>query len=146
MSHHDHNDDYHVRPHISSTKQNLAVLFGLFILTGLTVGAYRIHLGDANLAVAVIIATVKASLVCYYFMHLKYEKAFNTLFFLGSLLFLLIFLGYTANDTEYRADVDPDWGARVDRRRGDPAAGTGAAFLEGEFSPIPTLQEGESGE
>jgi len=144
MSQHDHDDNYHVHAHISSTKQNLIILFALFALTGMTVGAYRVELGDANLAVAAIIATVKAALVCYYFMHLKYERAFNTLFFLGSLLFLLIFLGYTANDTEYRADVDPDWGARFDRRTGDPAAGTGASFEKGEFSPIPTLEAAEA--
>jgi cytochrome c oxidase subunit IV len=143
MSHHDHDDNYHVHAHISSTKQNLIVLFALFALTGMTVGAYRVELGEANLAVAVIIATIKAALVCYYFMHLKYEKTFNTLFFLGSLLFLLVFLGYTANDTEYRAEVDPDWGVRVNRRTGDAAAGTGAAFQEGEFTPIPTTEKGE---
>ena len=139
MSQHE-NDNYHVHAHISSTKQNLIVLFALFGLTFLMVGAYRVELGDANLAVAVIIATVKASIVCYFFMHMKYERAFNTLFFLGSLLFLLIFLGYTANDTEYRAEVDRDWGARFDRRSGEAAAGTGANFKEGEFSPIPTLE------
>lgn len=137
MSEKETSDGYWVRPHISTTKQNFAVLMALFFLTFLTVAAYRIELGEWNLAVAVLIASVKATLVCYYFMHLKYEHAFNTLFFIGSILFLLLFLAYTSNDMSNRARVDPDWGVKVDRQTGEPAAGTGAAFVEGEFSPLP---------
>lgn len=137
MSEKETSDGYWVQPHISTTKQNFTVLMLLFFLTFLTVAAYRIELGDWNLGIAILIASAKATLVCYYFMHLKYEQAFNTIFFIGSILFLLLFLGYTSNDMSNRTRVDPDWGAKVDRQTGEPAAGTGAAFVDGEFAPIP---------
>lgn len=137
MSEKETSDGYWVRAHVSSTKQNFTVLMGLFFLTFLTVAAYRVELGDWNLGIAILIASVKATAVCYYFMHLKYEHAFNTIFFIGSILFLILFLAYTANDMGNRMRVDADWGAKVDRQTGEPAAGTGMAFVDGEFSPIP---------
>ncbi len=80
-------DGYLVHAHITPVKTNLIVISILFVLTGLTVGVYFTDLGEANLAVALLIASVKATLVGTWFMHLKYEKAFNISFFLGALLF-----------------------------------------------------------
>ena len=138
----DHQDDnYHVHTHISSIPLYVGVFAALLFFTGLTVAAYNVRLGSLNLAVAMIIATMKASLVCFFFMHMKYEKKFNVLFFLGSLLFVTIFLGYTANDTNYRAGVENEiYGARVDPATGKYAYGTASLIAEGEtgrFVPIP---------
>ncbi len=136
---HHEEDTYNVVPHISSTRMNLVVLGALLFLTLLTVGAYRVHLGEWNLFVAVLIAAVKTVLVATFFMHLKYERAFNTLFFVGSFLFLTVFLVYTVNDTHTRAEVDPNWGNRQDPRTGAFAAGTAQGIEQagGEVSPLP---------
>ena len=54
----------------------IMVFIALACLTGITVGASYIHMGRhwMNIAVALLIATVKASLVGAYFMHLISEK------------------------------------------------------------------------
>ncbi len=136
---HHEEDNYNVVPHVSSTQMNLVVLGALLFLTALTVGAYRVHLGEWNLLVAVLIASVKTVLVATFFMHLKWERAFNTLFFVGSFIFLALFLVYTVNDTATRGDVDANWGTRQDRRTGGFAYGTAPGIEQagGEDSPLP---------
>lgn len=51
------------------------IFFALMILTIVTVAASRQDMGKAlNIIVALAIATVKASMVMMFFMHLKYEQ------------------------------------------------------------------------
>ena len=101
-AHDDHGDDYMPHVHITSAKVYAGIFGALLLLTGLTVAAYRVRLGEWNLFVAVVIATMKAALVMGFFMHLHYEKTFNKLVFLGSFIFVAVFLGYTINDTGHR--------------------------------------------
>ena len=122
MSDHD-NGEYHVHAHVTDTKVYAGILAGLLFLTALTVGLYNVRLGAANLVVAIVIATVKASLVVTYFMHMKYEAKFNVLLFLGSLAFGGVFLAYTINDTNHRGNVDAWHGSHVDRDTGFVAQG-----------------------
>jgi cytochrome c oxidase subunit 4 len=141
-------DQYHVHPHISSTRMNIAVLCGLLFFTGLTVAAYRIHLGEWNLTVALLIATLKMILVATFFMHLKWERPFNTLFFVGAFVAVGIFLLYTTNDTHHRAVVDRNWGSRLDPRTGSFAYGTPPLIAEqgGEDMALPgTEAQGAAG-
>ena len=79
-------------------------VFGLLIfLTIATVAAISIDLGyQMNLALALGIALIKATFVCLYFMGLKYDDKLNSLVFITGLLFLALFLGVTALDTETR--------------------------------------------
>jgi cytochrome c oxidase subunit 4 len=57
-------------------KAYLAVFAALAVLTVVTVAVSLIHFpGKGNIIVALLIATVKASLVAAIFMHLKWEKA-----------------------------------------------------------------------
>jgi cytochrome c oxidase subunit IV len=49
----------------------LAIGLALLILTATTVGAAFINLGHFNPVVALLIATIKASLVVIFFMHVK---------------------------------------------------------------------------
>lgn len=136
-AHGEHEDGYHVHAHVSTTKFNAAILGALFLLTGLTVAAYRIHLGEWNLLVAVIIATMKAGLVMGFYMHLHWEKTFNKIIFLGSFIFVAVFLGYTVNDTGHRGRAGSLTGLRVDPATGAPAFGTTALIAEhGEFQPL----------
>ncbi|MBX3248788.1 MAG: cytochrome C oxidase subunit IV family protein [Myxococcales bacterium] len=136
-SHDDHADGYHVHAHVSTTKFNLAILGALLFLTLVTVGAYNIRLGDWNLFVAIVVATMKAGLVMGFYMHLHWEKGFNKLFFLGSFLFVAIFLGYTVNDTSHRGRQQSLSGLRVDPATGQYAHGTAALITEhGPFQPL----------
>ena len=109
---HGHGD--HVS-HVMSAKMLLAVWGALIVLTVVTVvtatqpmfnfGAYT------NLIIAMIIATVKATLVCLFFMHLLYDRKFNLLIFMGSLLFVLLFVSFSMMDT---AQYQPNIQRRVD--------------------------------
>ncbi len=69
MDAHDHSEiDRHV-------KAALFVFGALLILTGFTVGAYYLHLPThLAIALALVIATAKGSLVAAWFMHLISEK------------------------------------------------------------------------
>ena len=105
---HGHHDEHHGLGHVASKK----VLFGtwgtLMVLTVVTVAASKIDLGSAgiNLAVAMLIATVKASLVCIFFMHLKYDKRFHTIVFLSAVLLATLFVSFTLMDSgQYQQDI-----------------------------------------
>lgn len=133
-------DEYDVPLHISPVTLYVTVLMILFGLTLLTLGAYQIHLGTWNLVVAVVIATIKATLVCLYFMHMKYEQKFNVLVFLGALVFAGVFLVYTINDTNHRAEVDEYNGAKIDPATGmlPPGSAPGLVAMHQEIrTPAP---------
>jgi cytochrome c oxidase subunit IV len=49
----------------------LAIGIALLVLTGTTVGAAFVNLGPFNPVVALLIATIKATLVVLFFMHVK---------------------------------------------------------------------------
>lgn len=59
--------------HIVSPKVYFAIFAALMILTAATVAAAFMDLGPFNLTVALAIATVKATLVVLYFMHVRYN-------------------------------------------------------------------------
>ncbi len=145
--HGEHGEGYLVHAHITPTKVYAGILGILILLTGLTVAAYRVRLGEWNLFVAVAIAAVKSSLVMAWFMHLKYEKKFNILIFLGSFVFMTIFLGYTLNDIAHRGRQGSITGRRVDPMTGERARGTSILLMEdGEFSALPTDAHGDDHE
>lgn len=120
---HDEHDDGAVHAHSASVGFYSTILGILMALTVLTVAVASIHLGALNLAVAVVIATIKASLVVLFFMHLKDDSRFNALVFVGALLFAGVFLAYTMNDTGRRAQVEDVQGGYVDPSTGEVAPG-----------------------
>jgi cytochrome c oxidase subunit 4 len=73
----------------------------------ITVAASRVDFGSANLLIAMLIASVKASLVIAIFMHVKWDTAINKLVFLSSFLFLSLLLIFTLSDQATRGDDDP---------------------------------------
>ena len=77
----------------------------LLVLTGLTVGISYIEFGSLNIVVAMLIATVKATLVCLYFMHLKYDNRVNQVVFVSAFVFLFIFVFCTISDVMFRPSV-----------------------------------------
>lgn len=76
------------------------VLIVLLFLTWITVVVrYAIDLGPFNIWIAMAIATVKAALVCLYFMHLRWDRTFNAIVLVASLLFVMLFIGLALVDT-----------------------------------------------
>jgi len=76
-----------------------AVFFALLVGTGLTVFAATLDLGRFNAAVALGIATVKATLVALFFMHVWHaSEKLTKLVVIGALFFLLLLLGLTMTD------------------------------------------------
>jgi len=73
MSAKDHAAGGLVSQHVVSPKIYIAIFASLMVLTGATVAAAYLDLGPFNLAVALAIATVKATLVVLYFMHVRYN-------------------------------------------------------------------------
>ena len=101
-AHDDH--DEHGISHVASMKVLLATGGSLLVLTIVTVLATKVDFGtNINLAVAMLIAVVKATLVILYFMHLKYDKIFHTVVFLSAVLAAALFVGFTLLDSnEYQ--------------------------------------------
>ena len=97
--------DHHGVGHIASTRIILCTGLALLFLTWFTVFTAGIDLGEMNIFVALGIASFKASLVCLYFMHLRWDRPFNALILVASLSFIAIFFSFALLDTaEY--DVD----------------------------------------
>jgi len=103
---HDSHDDHHGLGHVLPVKLLAGVLGALLVLTVVTVITGSTYLYGFDLAIAMVIATVKATLVCTIFMHLRWDKGFHSFAFLGSVLFVGVFLAYTLTDTkQYQGDV-----------------------------------------
>ncbi len=146
MADHGHtHDDGAVHVHVHSTKFYAGVLFALLCFTVLTVAVSYLDVdaflalgepvrgvGAWNLTIAIVIATMKASLVVLFFMHLKDDSRFNALVFVGSLLFVGIFFAYTLNDTAVRGTMDPYNGVRIDPVTGERAPGGIPGPIHGE--------------
>jgi cytochrome c oxidase subunit 4 len=79
----------------------------LLILTAITVGASYIDFGQANIAIALAIATIKALLVALFFMHLLGDKPVNAIIAVGGFLFLGIFLMFCLIDFDTREPLLP---------------------------------------
>ncbi|WP_010587464.1 cytochrome C oxidase subunit IV family protein [Schlesneria paludicola] len=78
----------------------------LIVLTIVTVTASKLSLGAAEIWVAMGIATVKAALVALYFMHLRYDKPFNAMLILFSLVFAAVFVGLALVDSQaYQPEI-----------------------------------------
>ena len=92
------NGDTHV--HVIPVRTLLGVFGTLIALTAVTVAAAELSLGDWDVAVAMGIATIKASLVALIFMHLKYDNAFHGLMLLFAVVFVALFLALTLLDEE----------------------------------------------
>jgi len=98
--HDDHHDDHHGISHVASLKVLLGTGGTLLMLTLVTVGATKVDFGaNINLAIAMAIAVLKATLVILFFMHLKYDRLFHTVIFVGAILAASLFVGFTLMDS-----------------------------------------------
>ncbi len=95
----------HQSDHILPIKTYLALAGALFVLTGVTVAVSFINAGGWNAVIALGVASLKASLVALYFMHLKYDSKLNLFVFLSALFFVAVFIIFTMFDTARRDDL-----------------------------------------
>lgn len=94
----------------------LTVWAALIFFTYLTVAVTAFDLGSWNLIVAMAIATVKASLVILFFMHLLYDHPFNAVVFITAFLLVSIFVVLVLIDTgQYRGDLIPGYAPGMNR-------------------------------
>jgi cytochrome c oxidase subunit 4 len=84
--------------HVSPISLYLTIFGALMVLTGVTVGAAFVHLGAFNFTVAIAIACFKASLVVWYFMHVKWQSSMTKLTLATGLFTLAILLGMSLID------------------------------------------------
>jgi cytochrome c oxidase subunit 4 len=96
--HKSHDGKHHGFAHPASVKSLLLVFFALIFLTWLTVFQSTLKLGSMELVVSLVIATVKASLVILFFMHMIHDKPLNAIVFLSSFIFVALFLGFILMD------------------------------------------------
>ncbi len=86
----------------TSRRTVFAVFAALLLLTVVTVLVSYVDLGPGNVVVALLIASVKASLVALFFMHLKGESRLVWGFALFPIVFLVLILLGTLSDTMLR--------------------------------------------
>jgi len=102
-----HNDDHPPFNHPAPIPLLIGVFLALVFLTILTLVTSNIELAQFAFGIAMVIATAKAFLVCAFFMHMYWDKGFNILFFLSSILFVSLFIGVTLLDTgQYQDNID----------------------------------------
>ncbi len=97
---HDDHDDHDGIAHTASVKVLLVTGGALLMLTLVTVLATKVDFGtNINLAIAMLIAVIKATLVVLFFMHLKYDKIFHSVIFMSAILAAALFVGITLMDS-----------------------------------------------
>ncbi|MEQ1884094.1 MAG: cytochrome C oxidase subunit IV family protein [Bryobacteraceae bacterium] len=125
-SHNGHTTDFK-----KESRAHLLTLLTLLFLTIVTVGASYIDFGSGNIVIALAIATLKASVVALFFMHLLHDKPVNSVIAVSGFLFLGLFLTFVLLDLGYRKDSTPQncppnalcSGARFVPPGGEAAAG-----------------------
>lgn len=100
------NENAHAH-HVTPLWIYIGVWVSLMILTAVTVWVAQFDFGAMNGVVAMTVATIKASLVALFFMHLYWDEKMNLLAFVASLLFVGLFFVFTFADEMTRGKVDP---------------------------------------
>ena len=102
-----HHDDHHGIAHTASLKVLLGTGGALMFLTIVTVAATMVDFGSSiNLAIAMAIAAIKATLVVLFFMHLKYDKIFHSVILVGSIATAALFVAFALMDAgQYKHTV-----------------------------------------
>jgi cytochrome c oxidase subunit 4 len=132
---HAHDTEHHGH-YIVPAAAYVAVFIGLLILTVVTVAVAQVDLGPANLPVAMLVATLKASLVALIFMQLKYDNRLNALVFVFGLLFLALFFLFTLLDVFSREYIEPRLGNHTIQAEEVRAMQNKAADTSGVNSPV----------
>ena len=92
----------HEESHITSYALNLKVLLVLLMLTTTSILVIKFHLGAFTVAMALILASIKTTIVLTYFMHLKFESLILRLMVGGVFLLFAIIIVITFIDYYFR--------------------------------------------
>jgi len=92
-----------VSEHIVSPRIYLAIFLTLMVGTAITVWAAFQNFHQFNIVIALVIATVKATLVVLYFMHARYSSKRTQLVIVAAVFWLAIMLALTLSDYQTRA-------------------------------------------
>lgn len=84
--------------HIPAVRALVGVWVTLIVLTWTTVGVSYLELGEWNVIVALAIAVIKASLVAWIFMGVRYSTRMTRLFVVAGLVWLTIMMLITGGD------------------------------------------------
>jgi cytochrome c oxidase subunit 4 len=88
--------------HIVRSRTFILVWISLLILTGLTIKAAQLRMGEWSMVANIAIASTKAGLVLWFFMHLKYEKRIFKLLLFVPIITISIIIGLTFFDIWFR--------------------------------------------
>ena len=160
-AHADGHDEHtgHGAHHVASPRSLLTTISILVALTFLTVilalleryfaepehGGMEIF-GPFSVPIALLIAGTKVYFVAAYFMGLKYDGGTNLLAFVGSGVFLAIFLTFTFLDTGFRDTFEEQSAVPIDEIQADvlEAARTSEA-LTPAFEAVPLVRQPDEG-
>jgi cytochrome c oxidase subunit 4 len=88
--------------HIASTKMFVLVWIALLALTGVTIIAAHMRMGAWSMLANILIASIKGSLVLWFFMHLKYEGRLLRWMIFIPIMTISVIIGLTFFDIWYR--------------------------------------------
>ena len=104
MSHTDSSSHDDQIGHVVPVKFLVLICAILLFLTAVTVWVSRfdfteINIAEMNIITALFVATVKATIVGLYFMHLRWDRPFIGFVFVGSILFVVLFICIALTDS-----------------------------------------------
>ena len=89
--------------HVIPARMYVVIWAILMVLTATTVFAATLELGVFNIVLALLIATLKGSLVVLFFMHLRYSDKLTMVTVVASIFWLFILFSLTMTDYISRA-------------------------------------------
>jgi len=102
--------------HITPLRTYLIIAATLLFLSAVTVWVSYFDFGPFNIIIAMGVASLKATLVALFFMHLLWDDKKNMTIFVMSLMFLAIFIVITLLDTDFRGKVNPEMKYPINKR------------------------------
>jgi cytochrome c oxidase subunit 4 len=88
--------------HVGSYRTYVLIWAALMVLLAATIIVAKVEVSQYSVLLNLLIATVKAGLVLFFFMHLKYERWFLKGLLFMVLLILTSVIGLTFSDVWYR--------------------------------------------
>lgn len=107
-----HDGHSHGIGHVVSEKILIATAAALLVLTFITVAVAKVsfeqvEMHELTIIVALGIAVLKASLVCLFFMHLRWDRPFNAFLLVASLALVALFIVFALTDSsQYKPDIN----------------------------------------
>ncbi|MDA1194181.1 MAG: cytochrome C oxidase subunit IV family protein [Planctomycetota bacterium] len=95
-------NDHHDEPHLIPYKTYILVWLGLCSLTLLTVAVSYANMRHMTIPVALMVASLKCTIVVLWFMHIKFENRVLWWFLIAAVGTYVIFVILTFADYSYR--------------------------------------------